>query len=119
MTLGDVGATVSPSGDTVSACTVSGKGNICLIANGQLTLVYFPGSLGTAPGAGNPENDVVGGFTDTLLKTHGFIWTNGVYTQLDVPGATYTYATGISPKKEVVGYYYDTLGKYHGFIVRP
>ena len=114
------GATISPSGATVSACSVSGKGKICLIDNGNLTLVDFPGSpFGSSPGAGNPENDVVGGFTGKDNVVHGLLWSNGVYTQLDVPGAIYTYATGISPEKYVVGQYLDTAGKSHGFIVRP
>lgn len=113
------GSTISPTGATVSACVAEGKYQLCLIdQSGALTTVFYPGSSWTASGAGNPENDVVGGFIDAH-GTHGFLFSGGVYTQLDVPGATSTFATGISPQKFVVGQYYDKAGKSHGFIVRP
>lgn len=113
------GASISPTGATVSACTAAGKNQLCLIdQTGTLTTIFYPGSFWTSPGAGNPENDLVGGFGDAH-GTHGFLFTGGVFTKLDVPGAIYTYATGISPQKVVVGQYFDTANKSHGFVVRP
>ena len=94
------GATINPSGDTVTFCTVNNVSSLCLIKNGDLTVFDVPGARSTSPGAGNPENDVVGGFTDQQFRTHGFVYSHSqnTYTQLDVPGAQYTYAAGISPQ---------------------
>lgn len=110
------GATISDSGSTVTFCTVNGVSNLCLLVGGNLTLVNFPGSMGTEPGAGNSYNDVVGAFKDQKLVTHAFLWSNGVYTQIDYPGATFTYAGGVNDQQWVAGEYYDAQGNSHGFL---
>lgn len=114
-------ATINPSGAVVAGCSVDNRGHLCIVNNDEVTLIDFPGATYTTPGAGNPENDVAGGFGDQQNRTHGFMYSHaqGIYTQIDVPGARYTFASGISPQGIVVGIYQDAAVKTHGFMTRP
>src|SRR5207248_4341447 len=51
----------------------------------------------------NATGQIVGGYTDSLNKTHGFLYTAGTYVTLDVPGATFTDATAVNSSGQIVG----------------
>ncbi len=71
-----------------------------------------PGGIArrTAIGGINPGGDIVGTYTDTVGKQHGFLLSGGQFTSIDVPGALVgttgtlpTVARGIGPNGEIVG----------------
>src|SRR5438045_2839940 len=51
----------------------------------------------------NATGQIVGFYTDSLNKTHGFLYTAGTYVTLDVPGAISTEALGINSSGQIVG----------------
>src|SRR5437763_16353790 len=53
----------------------------------------------------NATGQIVGGYTDSLNKTHGFLYTAGTYVTLDVPGATFTDATAVNSSGQIVGFF--------------
>ena len=55
----------------------------------------------------NPSGDIVGSYTDSAGKQHGFLLQGGVYITIDVPlaGVRATVANGINPQGEIVGQY--------------
>lgn len=77
------------------------------------TLTY-PGSSETEA-HGIDVQDVVGYYTDTGGKGHGFLYNGCIYKSIDVPNATQTSAEGINGSN-IVGYYLDTNNKFHGFL---
>jgi hypothetical protein len=115
------GATINSSGDTVSKCALPGytKFVACLIRNGKLTIIDYPGSASTLPGGGDSVNDVTGVFLDQQGYAHGFLYIDGNYTSFDMPGALHTYGMSIGSQKEVVGQFTDASFRTYGFIRRP
>lgn len=53
----------------------------------------------------NPAGDIVGAFTDSVGRQHGFLLSGGQFTTIDFPGAVATSANGISPSGDIVGNY--------------
>lgn len=70
----------------------------------------------------NPSGEIVGFFTDSASKTHGFLLRKGDFTTIDFPGedVVSTQARGINPQGDIVGFYVskDAAGKLHthGFV---
>jgi len=70
----------------------------------------------------NPSGEVVGFFTDSANKTHGFLLRKGEFTTIDFPGedVVSTQARGINPQGDIGGFYVskDAAGKLHthGFV---
>ena len=64
-----------------------------------------PGHNTTANGI-NATGQIVGSYTDSLNKTHGFLYTAGTYVTLDIPGATFTDATAINSSGQIVGVFF-------------
>ena len=70
----------------------------------------------------NPSGEIVGFFTDSANKTHGFLLRKGDFTTIDFPGedVVSTQARGINPQGDIVGFYVskDAAGKLHthGFL---
>jgi probable HAF family extracellular repeat protein len=85
----------------------------------QFTFVSFdyPGAASTAPQGVNAHREVVGGYTDTAGKTHGFLLSGGSYTSLDFPGALVTLARGINNQGEIVGQHVDAGGLPGGGVL--
>jgi probable HAF family extracellular repeat protein len=67
------------------------------------TTVSFPGSSSSVATGINNAGQIVGTYTDTAGKVHGFLDTNGVYKSIDVPGSTQTIPTGINNAGQIVG----------------
>src|SRR5438552_18021999 len=89
----------------------------------NLSSIDYPGAMATSiPGGINDLGDIVGAFTDSNRKVHGFLLSNGVYTTIDVPGAAITMARGINSRGDIVGSYQITPSKpggdFHGFLLR-
>jgi uncharacterized membrane protein len=70
----------------------------------------------------NPSREIVGFFTDSANKTHGFLLRKGEFTTIDFPGGDVvaTQARGINPQGNIVGLYVsrDASGLLHthGFV---
>jgi uncharacterized membrane protein len=70
----------------------------------------------------NRSDEIVGFFTDSANKTHGFLLRKGEFTTIDFPGddVVSTQARGINPQGDIVGSYVskDAAGKLHthGFV---
>ena len=72
----------------------------------NLPAIDYPNAIATSvPGGINDRGDIVGAFTDSNRKGHGFLLSNGVYTAIDVPGAAATLARGINSRGDIVGSY--------------
>jgi uncharacterized membrane protein len=70
----------------------------------------------------NRSDEIVGFFTNSANKTHGFLLRKGEFTTIDFPGddVVSTQARGINPQGDIVGFYVskDAAGKLHthGFV---
>lgn len=83
----------------------------------NLTTIDFPNAAATSIGGGiSDRGDIVGSYTDSNKKTHGFLLSDGVFTTIDVPGAASTLARGINARGDVVGTYVDAAKLTHGFL---
>jgi probable HAF family extracellular repeat protein len=65
----------------------------------------------------NDAGAVVGRYTDSSGRDHGFLWQEGSFTPIDVPGAVHTSISGINDAGAVVGGYTDSSGTVHSFII--
>jgi probable HAF family extracellular repeat protein len=91
----------------------------------QGTLVFstidFPGAVFTNPQGINAGGEIVGWYTDTEGKTHGFVMSGGSFRSVDYPGAKSTQLRGIGPSGDVVGAYQrqnESGGvPIHGFLL--
>ncbi len=84
--------------------------------------IDYPGAVLTNAQGISPGGDIVGFYTDTLGKQHGFLLSNGNFSSVDFPGATLTNARGISPDGDIVGSYSTSVGTQppptiHGFLL--
>ena len=68
-----------------------------------------PGGVATQTSARgiNPGGDIVGSYTDSAARQHGFLLQGGAYTTIDFPlaGVRGTIANGINAQGEIVGQY--------------
>jgi len=67
--------------------------------------IDFPGSVATTAFGINERGEVVGSYTDSSNRTHGFVRIGELFRSVDFPGALITQARGISPAGEIVGSY--------------
>lgn len=81
-------------------------------AQGQRTYLSFdlPGAAVTSPQGINAEGAVVGAYTDSNGKQHGFLLSGGSVTTIDYPGALATIARGINSRGDIVGTHVDATG---------
>lgn len=85
--------------------------------------IDYPSAIATSiPGGINDRGEIVGAYTDSSRKVHGFLLSSGVYTTIDVQGAAITSARGINSRGDIVGSYQVTPSKpggdFHGFVLR-
>jgi hypothetical protein len=93
-------------------------------APGSFITIDVPGAASTTSSVGsdrlnmNAQGQIVGGYTDTLGKTHGFLLSHGNFTTFDYPGAVATTLNDISPGGDtLLGIYLDTSLIFHGFLL--
>ncbi len=83
----------------------------------NFSLIDFPSAAVTTRATGiNSEGQIVGRYTDSSGRFHGFLLSQGVYTSIDVPGALFTIPHGINNEGQIVGRYGDASGT-HGFLL--
>jgi hypothetical protein len=63
-------------------------------------------------------SNIVGSYTDTNSRFHGFLYDGTSWTTLDMPGATDTYILGIDGDVIVGSYkdYINSVERTHGFV---
>ena len=86
----------------------------------QFTTFDFPGAVRTQGDGINPGGEIVGHYTDTAGKEHGFLLSGGNFTSIDYPAAIYTDARGISPGGDIVGTFRNAPGgppNWHGYLL--
>jgi hypothetical protein len=70
---------------------------------------------------GSAQGEIVGGYTDTAGRTHGFLLSGGQFQSIDFPNARATQARGIGPGGDIVGTYVaqveNTGVPAHGFLL--
>jgi probable HAF family extracellular repeat protein len=73
------------------------------------TLVFstidFPGAISTQASGINAQGEIVGTYTDSGGRVHGFLLSGGHFRSIDFPGAFSTSARGIGPAGDIVGSY--------------
>jgi probable HAF family extracellular repeat protein len=69
------------------------------------TTIDFPGAVLTNAQGINAQGEIVGFYTDTAGRTHGFLQSGGQFRSIDFPGAQSTQARGIGPAGDIVGSY--------------
>ncbi len=62
--------------------------------------------------------DIVGDYTNTDGKTHGFLLSRDGFTPIDFPGAVLTSAFSINRRGDIVGRYQLSDPRFHGFLLR-
>jgi hypothetical protein len=70
-----------------------------------ITTIDFPGAVFTNAQGVNAVGDLVGFYTDTAGKTHGFLRSGDQFRSIDFPNAGLTQARGIGPAGDIVGSY--------------
>jgi hypothetical protein len=88
-----------------------------LISNGSFLNTDFPGSMMSMNWRINPAGKMVGHYTDTDGKNHGYVLSKGVFTSIDFPGALQTFTRGINAAGDIVGQYQSSDLKQHGFLL--
>jgi len=86
----------------------------------SFTAIDYPGAVATTAFGINERGEVVGSYTDSSNKTHGFVKIGELFRSVDFPGALMTRARGISPAGEIVGSYRlpgDPLVNAHGYLL--
>src|SRR5262249_41378492 len=66
----------------------------------------------------NAPGDVVGAYTDSIGRTHGFLRSGAMFTAIDYPLANRTRAIGINSAGWISGNFDDSTGHTHGFVYR-
>lgn len=105
-----------------------------LESGGNVAPFDFPFSISTGAWDMNPSGQVVGNYTDTAKKGHGFVFTPSrfeaafgitpepglvpayTFDSIDFPGARTTTAFAINSRSDIVGSYVDSAGKTHGYL---
>jgi len=89
----------------------------------NLKTIDFPNATATSITGISDRGDIVGSYTDSNKKTHGFLLSDGVFTTIDVREAGNTMARGINARGDIVGSYQiipptKLGGDIHGFLLR-
>jgi probable HAF family extracellular repeat protein len=86
--------------------------------DGAFFRLDFPKAAQTEAFDINNPGDIVGRYTDTAGKTHGFLLAGGRSTSIDYPGASFTYTFGINDPGDIVGWYQTAPGpNFHGLVL--
>jgi len=82
------------------------------------TTIDFPSAISTTAYGINDDGQIVGTYTDSLSRQHGFLISGSLYLTIDDPAAINTsVAAGINNKGQIVGYYIDSSSdQYQGFL---
>jgi probable HAF family extracellular repeat protein len=72
-------------------------------SNGNVAMLDYPGAVQTVPTSINDSGAVVGYYTDSSGKSHGFLYVNGKWATLDYLNASGTSLAGISIAGLIVG----------------
>jgi uncharacterized membrane protein len=85
------------------------------------TTIDFPGAIATNAQGINAQGEIVGGYTDTAGRSHGYLLSGGQFQSIDVPNSRATLARGIGPGGDIVGSYVrqvePTGVPAHGFLL--
>jgi uncharacterized membrane protein len=85
------------------------------------TTIDFPGAILTNAQGINAQGEIVGGYTDTAGRSHGYVLSGGQFRSIDVPNSRATIARGIGPGGDIVGSYVaqveTTNVPAHGFLL--
>jgi uncharacterized protein (TIGR03437 family) len=83
-----------------------------LRADGNYTIIQYPGAANTKVYGINSAGQIVGDYgSDPLERTnHGFVWSGGTFKTIDYPGAAGTIIHGINDKGDMVGSSFDRNG---------
>src|SRR5918992_2048062 len=65
--------------------------------------IDFPGAIATNAQGINAQGEIVGGYTDTAGRSHGYLLSGGQFQSIDVPNSRATLARGIGPGGDIVG----------------
>jgi uncharacterized membrane protein len=82
--------------------------------------VDVPGAVATTANGVGYDRSVVGVFTDSTNRQHGFRLTGNQLTVIDYPGAVLTAGRGIAPNGDIVGSYRlpgEPAVNVHGFLM--
>ena len=83
--------------------------------------IDFPGAVSTNAQGINAQGEIVGGYTDTAGRAHGFLLSGGQFQSIDFPNSRATLARGIGPGGDIVGTYVaqveTTNVPAHGFLL--
>ena len=114
----------TPDGHTVVGLwtdMTTGHSHGYLVQDGSFNSYDVPGSLGTNIRDINPSGALVGTYTDSSKKVHGFLQLpdGSAPITIDFPNAVSTATFGINPGGAIVGQYTDTSGHTHGFLATP
>jgi probable HAF family extracellular repeat protein len=96
---------------------LAGARGLAQDVTGTFVPIEVPGAQSTAARAITADGRIVGQFTDTNGRTHGFLLADGSFTTIDVPGARSTFANGINSRGDIVGSWVDSAGVQHGFLL--
>ena len=69
------------------------------------TPIDFPGAILTSAQGINAQGEIVGFYTDTAGRTHGFSQSGGLWRSIDFPDSAASQALGIDPAGDIVGTY--------------
>lgn len=89
-------------------------GTCPLTAGAQLT-IDNPNGVGSTVFSGMDGNNVVGGYVDSMMRDHGFLYNGQTFTPIDVPNALLTDPFAVSGNN-IVGSYTDSMMRDHGFL---
>jgi probable HAF family extracellular repeat protein len=118
-------------GDMLRICGRCAVAVLCLATAGTtgaaagrslaFVTIDFPGAILTNAQGINAEGEIVGGYTDTAGRQHGFLLSGDQFQSIDVPNSRATFARGIGPNGDVVGSYVaqveTTNVPAHGFLL--
>jgi hypothetical protein len=113
---------ISPSGEMsgfsceAAACNTTTH-SFLVSKKGVFTSFDPPGAISSSASTVSPSGEVVGNYTDSGGKSHGYVLNKGTYTTIDVPGAAFTFAGGGNPEGDVVGESIDAAGVLHAFLL--
>ena len=115
--LGTIAQRIGPDG-TIYGCNHDKDLGISMhgfvLSRRGFSQVDMPMSMNN--GATPAGDAIVGLYTDSGGRTHGYLIVNGDFEPFDVPGSLATNGWDISPAGLIVGQYRDTAGSLHGFL---
>ncbi len=118
---------INPSGELSGfycsdpACGTTGKAttnhSFVVSKKGAFTSFDPPGAVSSTASTVNPSGAVVGAYTDSGGKTHGYLLYHGTFATIDFPGAIFTFAGGNNPEGDIIGAYTDSANVTHSFLL--